>query len=118
MKKFETTLHEKNVICAASAYDQKYYLNPVFEKLPEDIRKEMKIISVLFTEEIGGYFIMEFDEEGELKITTEALDSDYNYDEIGAALMVKEIQKSRRELLAQLELYYKVVIMGVPLEEA
>ena len=44
--------------------------------------------------------------------------SDYSYDEIGAALMVKEIQKNKGELLRSLELFYRVVILGQPLEEA
>ncbi len=109
---------ENRVLCAASAYEEKYYLNPMFSKLPEDIRKELRIISVLFTSEIGGIFMMEFDGKGTLKFRTEAKDSDYNYDEIGAALMIKEIQKNRRELLRSLELFYKVVILGTPLEEA
>lgn len=111
-------MYEESVLCAASAYEQKYYLNPLFAKLPEAIRRELQIICVLFVEEIGGRFLMEFDEEGNLLFRTDALDSDYNYDEIGAALMVKEIRKNREELLAQLELYYKVAILGKPLEEA
>ena len=111
-------MYEESVLCAASAYEQKYYLNPLFAKLPEAIRRELQIICVLFVEEIGGRFLMEFDEEGNLLFRTDALDSDYNYDEIGAALMVKEIRKNREELLAQLKLYYKVAILGKPLEEA
>ena len=111
-------MYEQSVLCAASAYEQKYYLNPLFGKLPEQIRKELQIICVLFVEEIGGRFLMEFDEEGNLLFRTDALDSDYNYDEIGAALMVKEIRKNREDLLAQLELYYKVAGLGKPLEEA
>lgn len=110
--------YEQSVLCAASAYEQKYYLNPLFGKLPEQIRKELQIICVLFVEEIGGRFLMEFDEEGNLLFRTDALDSDYNYDEIGAALMVKEIRKNREDLLSQLELYYKVAVLGKPLEEA
>ena len=43
-------MSENTVLCAASAYEEKYYLNPSFSKLPEDIQKELKIISVLFTE--------------------------------------------------------------------
>lgn len=100
------------VLCAASAYNEKYYLNPAFEKLPESIRDELKIISVLFVEEIGGTFRMEFDEEGELRFTTEALPSDYSYDEIGAALMVKEIQRNKRDLLESLEMFYRVFFLG------
>ena len=111
-------MSENTVLCAASAYEEKYYLNPRFSRLPEDIQKELKIISVLFTEEIGGIFIMEFDREGNLQFKTEAKDSDYSYDEIGSALMIKEIQKNRQELLRSLELFYKVIVLGQPLEEA
>ena len=111
-------MSETTVLCAASAYEEKYYLNPAFSKLPEDIQKELKIISVLFTEEIGGIFIMEFDPDGNLQFKTEARDSDYSYDEIGSALMIKEIQKNRQELLRSMELFYKVIVLGQPLEEA
>ena len=106
------------VLCGASAYEEKYYFNPAFQKLPEDIRKELRIISVLFVEENGGTFLMEFNEDHELVFRTQAKDSDYNYDEIGAALTLKEIRKNRRELMEQLELFYKVVLLGIPLEEA
>ena len=105
------------VLCAASAYEEKDYFNPLFSKLPESIREELRIISILFTDEIGGIFLMEFDQEGNLQFLTEAKDSDYCYDEIGAALMVEEIQKSRGELLRSLELFYQVIILGRPLEE-
>lgn len=111
-------MSENTVLCAASAYEEKYYLNPMFDRLPEDIKKELRIISILYTEEIGGIFMMEFDEEGSLKFKTEAKDSDYSYDEIGSVLMIKEIKKNRQELLRSLELFYKVVILGQPLEEA
>ncbi len=107
-----------HVLCGASAYEEKYYFNPLFEKLPEDIKQELRIISVLFVEEIGGTFLMEFDEEGNLAFRTEANDSDYNYDEIGAGLMVKEIRKNKRDLLESLELFYRVMFLHQPLEEA
>ena len=45
-------MYEQSVLCAASAYEQKYYLNPLFGKLPEQIRKELQIICVLFVEEM------------------------------------------------------------------
>ena len=79
--------------------------------MPRSIQDELHIICVLFTEEIGGVFTISFDAEGNLQFTTEAKDSDYMYDEIGSALMIKEIQKSKQELLEELELFYKVVIL-------
>ena len=111
-------MEENVVLCAASAYEQKYYLNPAFEKMPESVREELQIISVLFAEEIGGRFIMEFDGNGVLRFRTEALDSDYNYDDIGASLMIKEIRKNRMQLLTEVTLFYRVMILGQPLEEA
>ena len=105
------------VLCAASAYEEKYYFNPLFSRLPDSVQKELRIICILFTDEIGGIFAMEYNQEGNLQFLTEASDWDYQYDEIGAALMIKEIQKSRRDLLRSLELFYQVVILGQPLEE-
>ena len=103
---------EPCVLCGASAYEEKYYLNPMFEKLPEDIQEQLRTISILFVEEIGGVFLMEFDEDGYLQFRTEAKDSDYQYDEIGAALMVKEIERQRRELIRGLEIYYRALTTG------
>ena len=115
---FKKIMAENTVLCAASAYEQKYYLNPAFEKMPESVRNELQIISVLFVEEIGGRFIMEFDENAVLRFRTEALDSDYNYDDIGASLMIKEIRKNRMQLLSEVTLFYRVMVLGQPLEEA
>ena len=47
----------EEVLCASSAYDQKYYLNEAFDKLPDSIKDELKIMAVLFTEDVGGIFI-------------------------------------------------------------
>ena len=105
----DTDADGNTVLCAASAYEEKYYLNPKFDRLPEEIKNELKIICVLFTEEIGGSFMLVFDPDGELLFRTEAFPYDYDYDEIGAALMCREIRTRRSELLTGLALYYKVI---------
>ena len=106
------------VLCGASAYDRKYYFNRQFARLPEDIQKELQSICVLYTQDIGGVFLMGFVEERKLQLQTRAASSDYDYDEIGAALMVRQIQKYRQELLTQLELFYRVVFLHMNLEDA
>ena len=103
---------EKTVICAANAYEEKYYLNPVFSKIPESIKKELNIICVLFTEEVGGIITIGCDEEGELEITTQASDEDYMYDEIAAGLLVNKIRATRQELFESLNLFYRVIVLG------
>ena len=96
------------VLCAASRYKQKYYLAAEFEDLPEQIKAELQAACVLFTEEIGGVILLEFDEDGRLTISTQSKENDIMYDEIGARLKVKELQKDKLELFKQLELYYDV----------
>lgn len=103
---------EDVVLCGASAYEQKYYFNEDFSSLPDHVKQELQILCVLFTEEIGGVFTLKYNEEGDLEFTTEALDADARYDEIGAALKIKQIRQEKRELLEALELYYRVFFLG------
>ena len=42
----------KTVLCAASAYEMKYYFNEQFNAIPESIKEELHILCVLFTEEV------------------------------------------------------------------
>ena len=100
------------VLCGASRYEEKYYFNPAFKSLPEDIRKELQIMCVLYTQEIGGVLILEFDENGNLELRTEAKENDFSYDEIGGTLRIKELRKEKQELFEGLEMYYRVVFLG------
>ena len=73
------------VLCGANSYEQKYYFNEEdFGSLPESIKKELHIMCVLYTEDVGGVLTMEFDGEGNLQFTVEADASDYLFDEIGS----------------------------------
>ncbi|HJA99805.1 MAG TPA: hypothetical protein H9780_01390, partial [Candidatus Mediterraneibacter merdavium] len=61
-------MDEEKVLCAASAYEQKFYLNPEFDALPESIKEEIKIMCVLYTEDVGGVFLLVFDGDGNLEM--------------------------------------------------
>lgn len=100
------------VLCAASAYEEKYYLNPKFGRLPEHIRQELQIMCVLYTQKVGGILMLEFSPEGRLQFKTEAMENDFFYDEIGSALEIKSLQREKRELLESLEMFYRVVFLG------
>ena len=83
-------MYQENVVlCGASAYEQKYYFNKDFDSLPDHVKKELQIMCVLFTEEIGGIFTLEFDDHGNLQFKTEATEADGFYDDIGGALKIK-----------------------------
>lgn len=103
---------ERMVLCASSAYEKKFYLNEDFNRLPEDIKSELKIMCVLFTEEVGGILTLEFDENGTLFFQTEADEGDLLYDEIACGMLIKKLQYEKRELLTSLELFYKVFFLG------
>ncbi len=100
------------VLCASSAYEQKYYLNEDFEGLPQKIKDELKIMCVLFTEDVGGILTLSYEEDGILMFQTEAEEGDLLYDEIGSVLKIKKLQEEKRELLESLELYFKVFFLN------
>ena len=90
---------ERVVICGANAYEQKYYFNKDFDKIPDSMKDELHIICVLFTEEAGGIFTIGFDDEGELFMETMAEEEDITYDEIAA-----------------LSLYYRAIVLKEPID--
>ena len=79
-------MEEEIVLCAASAYEQKFYLNPEFNALPEGIRQELQIMCVLYTEDVGGVLMLVFDEEGNLELKVDHREEDFTFDEIGSVL--------------------------------
>ncbi len=101
----------KMVLCGANAYEQKYYFNEKFAGIPDSIKEELHIICVLFTQEVGGIFTIEFEEDGRVSMRTEYADDDYLYDEIGSGLLVGEVRRKRQEMFESLSLYYRVFIL-------
>lgn len=109
---------ENVVLCGANSYQQKYYFNPDFKKIPESIQKELQILCVLFTEDVGGILTLEFSPEGILEFKVLAEEMDYLFDEIGSELKIKQIQTEKRELLRTLELFYQVFFLGMKIDDA
>ena len=111
-REFEKVAGERVVLCGANAYEQKYYFNPIFRQIPESIKKELNIISVLFTQEAGGIFTNVFEEDGSISIETNADEEDITYDEITAGLLVGEVRRKRQDLFEALGIYYKIYVLG------
>lgn len=108
---------EEVVLCGASAYTKKYYLNPLFESLPQSVKDELRILCVLYTEDVGGVIRFIYDEEGALQVRTQAEEDDLLFDEIGSVLKVKQMQREREELFESLEMFYRVFCLGEDYEE-
>ena len=108
---------EKIVLCGANSYEEKYYLNPDFDNLPGHIKDELKIMCVLYTEDVGGVLLLVFDEDGNLELKVDHEEGDFAFDEIGSVLKIKELQQKKRELFESLELFFKVFYLGEEIEE-
>ena len=101
---------EKTVLAAASYEKQKYFLEKKFEALPESIRDEVKIICVMLAQKLCCTFVMGFDAEGSLYFETVKREDDFDFDEIGAELEIKQLRQREKELLKALELWYRVFL--------
>ena len=65
---------DKVILCGSSSYEKIFYFNPEFDSLPKQIKDELQIMCVLFTEDVGGILRLEFDEKGNLNLTVESKD--------------------------------------------
>ena len=109
-------MEENTVLCGANSYLQKYYFNQEFDSLPQEVKQELQIMCVLFTEDVGGILTLGFDEKGNLEFKVTSEEGDYLFDEIGSVLKIKQYQEEKRELLEALELYYRVFFLGEEVE--
>lgn len=94
-----------------------FYLDDNFESLPETIKEELKIMCVLYTEDVGGVLTLEFDEDGNLNFNVSHEENDYFFDEIGSVLKIKQLRVDKQDLLESLELYYRVFFLGEDVPE-
>lgn len=105
-------MEENVVLCGANSYTQKFYLNQKFYNLPEQVQDELKALCVLYVEDVGGIFTMEFDPDGNLQLKVTSDPADYLFDEIGSVLKIKQMQEQRVELLESLEMYYRMMFLN------
>ena len=109
---------EKVVLCGANSYEEKYYLNPDFDRLPDfkslpsQVQDELKIMCVLYVHDVGGILTLVFEENGELCFEVTSDDFDPMFDDIGSQLKIKQLQRDKQDLLQALQLYYKVFFLG------
>ena len=99
------------ILCGANAYETKYYFNHKFDKIPENIKEELHIICVLFTEEVGGVFTIGFTPYGEVEMDAQKDEEDLLYDEIGAELLMKQIRRKKADMIRALSIYFKVTFL-------
>src|SRR5699024_131148 len=109
-------MNEEIVLCAANAYEQKFYLNPEFDALPESVKQELQIMCVLYTEDVGGILMVVFDEEGNLELKVDHEENDFFFDESGSGRESCGLQKGKRERIGARELCFRVCYLGEEME--
>lgn len=105
------------VLCGANSYEEKYYLNPDFEALPDSVKDELKIMCVLYVNDVGGILTLVFEENGDLNFEVTTDDFDPMFDDIGSQLLIKKLQVEKADLLTALQVYYKVFFLGEEFDE-
>lgn len=103
---------DKVVLCGANSYNEKYYLNPDFEGLPDHVKEELKIMCVLYVHDVGGVLTLVFEENGELCFEVTSEDIDPTFDDIGSRLLIKKLQTEKSDLLEALQMYFRVFFLN------
>lgn len=112
-----TGAEERMVLCGSNGYEKKYYFNEAFDSLPEEVKRQLHVMCVWFTEECGGILTLEFEADGTLEFRHTTSEYDGYYDEIGADLKIKQYRQEGRKMLEELETYYRVFWLGKSVEE-
>jgi len=94
------------ILAVANKYAKLYYFNEDFDLIPERVQKELQVMLVMHTEEVGGMIAVGFDPQGHLYIEATANETDAFYDEIGSHLKIKEYQREHKDLFESLEAFY------------
>lgn len=96
---------EKNILISVSPYIQKYYFNEKYKELPGDIKDELMNKLAIIAENTQCIISLGFDEWGEIFLEERHEDPVF-YDDIGAALEIKEFQAQELELLKALKMWH------------
>lgn len=97
------------ILFSASAYTQKYFFNELYKDLPMLVQKDLHEKMVLLNKCVGGVVMIGFYDDGEIFLRVVGADNDFEYDDIFAALNVKEFERTEREFLEQLSQWYTCV---------
>ncbi len=101
---------EENVIFCASKYKELYYFNELYKDLPTEVKKDLHEKVIMLNKCIGGIVLVGFyEDDGEIFVRSMSEENDFEYDEIFAALNVKEFEKLEREFLQNLSKWYNLV---------
>ena len=98
---------EKVILGYVSQYQEKYYWNEDAGVLPDAVKKEILMNMIFITEEAGGVCELGINEDGDVYIDSYCEEGDLGYDQVSGRLLVSEMERTKRELLSQLQTWYR-----------
>ena len=98
----------RKVLAAANSEQQKYYLEHEYSFQPDPVKEDLKKICVVLAEKLRCTFVVGFEENGDLYFETVKREDDFDFDDIGAELEIKKIQREELELFRAIELWYTI----------
>lgn len=98
---------EKEIVISASPYNHKYYFEPKYNDIPNEIKEELIESIAAIAEKVNAIISLGFSKEGQIFIEQTAAENVF-VDDIGADLEIKKLQKDKKELLKSLQLWYMI----------
>lgn len=98
---------EKEIVISASPYNHKYYFEPRYDDIPNEIKEELIESIAAIAEKVNAIISLGFNKDGYIFIEQTA-DENVFIDEIGADLEIKKLQRDKKELLKSLQLWYMI----------
>lgn len=99
---------EKKRLAIASFEKQKYFFEPQYKTLPKEIQEEIQVLCVLTAQKLGCTFGMGWESDGNIYFEIIPPENSIDFDDIGAELEIKEIRRTKIELLKALRLWYLI----------
>ena len=100
---------DKVILAYVSQYKEKYFWNEKIGTLPESIKKEVLMNMIFICEEAGGVVELGFDEDDVIYLDSYAEEDDLGYDQVSGRLLVSEMEREKKELLDELQQWYRTI---------
>lgn len=97
---------ERFILGTASAHSRKYFMNPDFSDMPDEVVRELREMIIIMSETINGIFTVGFYDDGSVFLEASGQENDFDYDEIGAALEVDRLKSQKKQLINALSIWY------------
>ncbi|MCL1936174.1 MAG: DUF6145 family protein [Defluviitaleaceae bacterium] len=101
----------KKILVASSVYNEKYYIESEFEKIPINIQEELKTICIKTSNYLHCIFLIGFNEDGSIYFEARAKDEDNLFKENETDEVINIIIEQNKELIESLTLWYKIFIL-------